>query len=341
MGHRAFPVLAVVAMSVFAGLPSTAQAAFPGKNGKIAFGHANDIYTINPDGTGETNVTNDPAYDLQPAWSPDGKKIAFASFRSGNGDIYTINADGTGLLRITSDVASEGDPAWSPDGARIVFTRFADSRFAPTSLNIVNSDGTGRTSLPGYASNISANWSPDGSKIAFAGGGFKPFDIVTVDPAGTTVVNLTNSPSYDNQGPNWAPDGARIAFDSNRDGSFAIHTMKADGTDVIRITASLSTSGTPAWSPDGQKIAFQAMRDPSPNSFEIYVMNADGSDTTRVTNNAGSGQPDWQPLVGPERGAYKNAAKFCKAEREFLGEEAFTQTHGGGANAYGKCVSGS
>ena len=69
-------------------------------------------------------------------------------------------------------------------------------------------------------------------------------------------------------------------------------------------------------------------------------MNPDGTNLTRLTNNvAFDGTPSWQPLPGPQRSDYKNAAQFCKAVREFLGDEAFTQKYGGGANAYGKCVS--
>jgi hypothetical protein len=69
-------------------------------------------------------------------------------------------------------------------------------------------------------------------------------------------------------------------------------------------------------------------------------MNADGSAQTRLTiDPAFDGFPDWQPLVGPNRADYKNAAKFCKAEGESLGAEAFMQKYGGGANAYGKCAS--
>ncbi|HEY3256708.1 MAG TPA: hypothetical protein VGJ91_22280, partial [Polyangiaceae bacterium] len=106
------------------------------------------------------------------------------------------------------------------------------------------------------------------------------------------------------------------------------------------------------WSPDGTKIAFTSWRDdPNPATclpycrFDIYVMNADGSGQTNITQTPTDREhyPTWQPLPGPQRGDYKNAAKFCKVERAFLGEQRFRQRYGTGpkgTNAYGKCVSG-
>ena len=86
------------------------------------------------------------------------------------------------------------------------------------------------------------------------------------------------------------------------------------------------------WSPDGTKIAFTIIGAPG----SVMVANADGTGATKVADGYG---PSWQPLPGPQRTNYKNAAQFCKAERDFLGDAAFTKKYGGGANAYGKCVS--
>ena len=115
--------------------------------------------------------------------------------------------------------------------------------------------------------------------------------------------------------------------------------MNADGTNPTRLTNDRRSSGDPAWSPDGTKIAFETDRE---GNYEIYTMNSDGTSQTRLTNIAGAYNfsPDWQPLPGPQRSDYKNAAQFCKAERDFLGESQFRAKYGGGANAYGKCVSG-
>ena len=76
---------------------------------------------MNADGSGPTRLTNNAAADVEPAWSPDGSRIAFASTRDGNFEIYVMNADGSNQTRLTNNAAADDQPAWSPDGTRIAF----------------------------------------------------------------------------------------------------------------------------------------------------------------------------------------------------------------------------
>jgi hypothetical protein len=114
--------------------------------------------------------------------------------------------------------------------------------------------------------------------------------------------------------------------------------MDADGTNQVRLTFNDLTETRPAWSPDGTKIVYA--RDEQSQAGDIHTMNLDGSGDANITNtpSVAEGAPDWQPLLGPQRSDYKNAAQFCKALRGFLGDEAFRNRYGGGANAHGKCV---
>src|SRR5947209_96249 len=124
-GSIRIPVVA--ALALVAGVPAwspPAQAAAVA-NGKIAFVSDRDgnqeIYAMNPDGTGSKNLTNNPSSDFDPAWSPDGTRLAFTSNRDGYNQIYVMAADGSGVTRL--DNGGDGsNPTWSPDGTKIAFT---------------------------------------------------------------------------------------------------------------------------------------------------------------------------------------------------------------------------
>jgi Tol biopolymer transport system component len=334
------------------------HAAFPGKNGKIAFSTDRDgnyeIYTMNADGSSPTRLTNSTAFDVLPAWSPDGTKIAFVTGTPTTSfEIYTLNADGSNRTQLTNNTAYSSGPAWSPDGTKIAFEISRD-RGNTYELYTMNADGSNQTPLrsPGTSgtAGVSPAWSPDGAKIAFAtnrdrDGGFRD-EIYTMNADGSNQTRLTNNTSSDS-GPAWSPDGSKIAFSTDRDRNYyayEIYTMNADGSNQTRLTNDGVNAGSPRWSPDGTRIAFETTGDTDPFAFryEIYTMNADGSNETNLTNNPAHDDavPDWQPIPGPQRSDYNNAAQFCKAERDFLGNAAFTTKYGGGANAYGKCVSG-
>jgi Tol biopolymer transport system component len=103
-----------------------------------------EIYVMNADGSGQRRLTHSAAYDAEPAWSPDGRKIAFRSGRDGNREIYVMNADGNGKRNLTRNPARDGSPSWSPDGRRIAFVSNRDGRLE---AHVMNADGSGQRSL--------------------------------------------------------------------------------------------------------------------------------------------------------------------------------------------------
>ena len=107
-----------------------------------------DVYVMNSIGTGIVNLTGSPGGDEQPAWSPDGTRIAFSRHFQGNSDIYAMNSDGTGQTNLTNLAGLNRDHAWSPDGERLLFTRF---RELASEVYVMNSDGTGQTKLDLFA----------------------------------------------------------------------------------------------------------------------------------------------------------------------------------------------
>jgi Tol biopolymer transport system component/predicted Ser/Thr protein kinase len=249
----------------------------------------NEIYVMNPDGTGQTNLTNHRTDDGMPCWSPDGDRIAFMGTRDLGYDVYAMGADGSQVTRLTTDPGYDGWPSWSPDGSRVAFLS-NDGQ-----IHIINADGSDQhqlTNSPEWASR--ASWSPDGTKLAIAvdTDGHMHYQIYLINADGSNLTCLSDGSGND-QLPSWSPDGTRIAFASNRDGNMDIYTVRTDGSGVTRLTSHPSPDWAPCWSPDGRRIAFTTSRD---GDEEVYAMNADGSEQVNLTNNpAWDGLPSWSP----------------------------------------------
>lgn len=314
-GRRRMRVGAL-ALLVSAGLLATAppaQATFRGDNGKILFTSLRDgngeLYVMNPDGSGQTRLTDDIAFDSEAAWSPDGTQIVFNREIEDQAEIFVMNADGSGLRRLTFHPARDFHPDWTPDG-RILFDTQRDG--GDWDIYIMNADGSGQTPLTANSANDflpAASPDPTAGVFSFTSNIDGDQEIYTMRLDGSELRQLTHNNGNDGLS-NWSPSGNELLFSSSRDANgppvpslfgpqrdAELYRMKANGHDQTRLTFTADrTEFQPVWSPDGKRMAFTAC--PSllfPGGCEVYVAATDGTGEVQLTTLTGV-LPDWQPV---------------------------------------------
>lgn len=215
-------------------------------NGRIAFTTTpdfdagkfdRDINVVNSDGTGSAPLIDTFSHQEDPAWSDDGKFIAYTSAQNGFYEIYRANADGSNQTRLSDGVdvgAVDDSPAWSPDGTQLVFVR--NRQFWT-----VGRDGGIAVKLSnGSDEDEQPSWSPDGTKIAFVRNwSSATAQVWLMDADGTNQRNLSNDEWSFNRTPAWSPDGSRIAFHRYNH----IWVMEADGSNQTQVTFPVGTVG--------------------------------------------------------------------------------------------------
>ena len=254
---------------------------------------AYQLYAMSADGKHQRRLTQekgDPSsprglfFQIEPAWSPDGRLIAFSSRRDGPSHIFVMRADGAGIRRLTDTKGNDANPTWSPSGSRIAFDRNGH-------LFVMNADGTGARRVGrDPATQTDPAWSPDGHWLAYVrkAVGTTVREIWLAHPDGSGDRKLAGLGTV-SESPAWSPDSRRIAFASNAGSTVSdIYEVGLNGKRPRRLTVS-DGAFEPDWSPKGNNVVFWS------NGAILVTHVGDGQEP--LTNGKGNdSSPVWRPV---------------------------------------------
>ena len=279
--------------------PFMSKIAFVGKKGN----KNSKIYISDFDGKNIVAISKNNSINISPAWSPDGTKLTYTSFRTGVPEIYQYNLLTQKTVQMTSGFGNSSGSCWSSDGETIAFS--SSQQNSQTHIYTMNAYG-GNKQLLIYSSEIEVepSYSPDGKYIAFTSNRFGKPMIFLKNLKTNNDMRLTYAGWY-NASASWGPDSSVLVFASydRKIDRWDLFKINVDGTRLERLTLSQGDNEKPTWSPDGRFILFQSSRSSSGKNLihdgnRLFVMSKEGYFQKEITTPLTEArQPTWGPRL--------------------------------------------
>ena len=246
-----------------------------------------EVYIADYDGANPRRITINRTLNVFPNWAPDGRSIAYTSYRSGVPDILISNIYAGTMENPTKGVAQNWLPVFSPDGSKIAFNSNRDGN---PEIYVINRDGTNLTRLTNNpATESTPTWNPTGSQIAFTSDRTGTPQIYVINPDGSGLRRISQE-SYADRA-TWSPAPYNeIAFSARTGPGFDIKILNIASGETRQITFGEGTNESPAWSPNGRHLAFMSTR---AGRSQIFTVDRDGRNLRQVTKDGNNFTPNW------------------------------------------------
>ncbi len=246
-----------------------------------------EIYVSDYDGANPRRITINRTMNITPSWSPDGRSIAYTSYRSGIADILISNIYAGTMESPTKGVGQNFLPVFSPDGTRIAFMSNRDGN---SEIYVMNRDGSNVTRLTNNpAIDVTPTWSPSGTQIAFTSERTGTPQIYVIGADGSGLRRISQD-SYADRA-TWSPAPYNeIAFTARTGPGFDIKIQSIATGETRQITFGEGTNESPAWSPNGRHLAFMSTR---AGRSQVFTVDRDGKNLRQLTRDGNNTYPNW------------------------------------------------